>query len=314
MLSPLRNRFGIPGVISVIALVFAMLGGAYAASNDSGSGKATASAKAKKGPRGPRGKQGPAGPQGPAGANGKDGTNGLNGEDGAPGKNGTNGTNGTNGKDGKSVTVASENTGTANCGGRGGSSFETEGSGTKQYACNGEDGEDGETGFTETLPPGETETGTWGFDDVPADEAPEDLDKADQERLRVPLSFPIPLSSALPGAAVHFLDSGFPAGAGAEEQENCPGSAADPQAKAGHLCVYVKEDSKRWTSPAAPGTYKASILAAGNGAEGASGSGAILEITIMPVEITNPPIGRIWPEAVIFAKGYGTWAVTAPTT
>ncbi|HKB50891.1 MAG TPA: hypothetical protein VKC63_05620, partial [Solirubrobacterales bacterium] len=66
MLSPLRNRFGIPGVISVIALVFAMLGGAYAAS-DNGSGKATASAKAKAGPRGPRGKTGPAGPAGPAG-------------------------------------------------------------------------------------------------------------------------------------------------------------------------------------------------------------------------------------------------------
>jgi hypothetical protein len=33
MLSPLRNRFGIPGVISVIAFVFAMLGGAYAANN-----------------------------------------------------------------------------------------------------------------------------------------------------------------------------------------------------------------------------------------------------------------------------------------
>jgi len=49
MLSPLRNRFGIPGVISVIALVFAMFGGAYAASNSgdgpTASGKATASAK-----------------------------------------------------------------------------------------------------------------------------------------------------------------------------------------------------------------------------------------------------------------------------
>jgi hypothetical protein len=60
MLSPLRNRFGIPGVISVIALVFAMLGGAYAASNSNDDGKATASAK--KGPRGPRGKPGPPGP------------------------------------------------------------------------------------------------------------------------------------------------------------------------------------------------------------------------------------------------------------
>ena len=33
MFSTLRTRFGIPGVISVIALVFAMLGGAYAANN-----------------------------------------------------------------------------------------------------------------------------------------------------------------------------------------------------------------------------------------------------------------------------------------
>ena len=32
MFSTLRTRFGIPGVISVIALVFAMFGGAYAAS------------------------------------------------------------------------------------------------------------------------------------------------------------------------------------------------------------------------------------------------------------------------------------------
>ena len=47
MFSPLRNRFGIPGAISVIALVFAMFGGAYAASDNSGGGKATASAKKK---------------------------------------------------------------------------------------------------------------------------------------------------------------------------------------------------------------------------------------------------------------------------
>src|SRR5260221_553574 len=67
MFSPLSNRFGIPGVISVIALVFAMLGGAYAASSNSGGGKASASAKAKKGPRGPKGATGPAGPAGPPG-------------------------------------------------------------------------------------------------------------------------------------------------------------------------------------------------------------------------------------------------------
>src|ERR1700704_3299328 len=78
MFSTLRTRFGIPGVISVIALVFAMLGGAYAASN-SGGGKATASAKAKRGPRGPKGATGPAGPTGPAGATGPSGARGATG-------------------------------------------------------------------------------------------------------------------------------------------------------------------------------------------------------------------------------------------
>ena len=91
MFSTLRMKFGIPGVISVIALVFAMFGGAYAASNSSGGHNATASAKAKQGPRGKTGKTGPAGPLGPvgpqgsSGANGKDGANGSNGETGATG-------------------------------------------------------------------------------------------------------------------------------------------------------------------------------------------------------------------------------------
>jgi hypothetical protein len=62
MLSHLRSRFGIPRVISVIALVFAMLGDAYAATNSSSGGKATASAKGKQGPRGKTDKTGPAGP------------------------------------------------------------------------------------------------------------------------------------------------------------------------------------------------------------------------------------------------------------
>ncbi len=90
MYSILRNRFGVPGVISVVALVFAMLGGAYAAGGDTG-GKATSSAKAKKGPRGPKGPKGDTGavgPQGPAGANGKDGANGKEGAIGKEGKTG----------------------------------------------------------------------------------------------------------------------------------------------------------------------------------------------------------------------------------
>jgi collagen triple helix repeat protein len=125
MLSPLRNRFGIPGVISVVALVFAMLGGAYAA-NDSSGGKATASAKAKRGPKGPKGATGPAGP---AGAQGPAGSAGVKGDTGATGPIGPQGLTGPTGPQGPA----------------------------------GPAGEDGETGFAEVLPAGETETGVWAF-------------------------------------------------------------------------------------------------------------------------------------------------------
>jgi hypothetical protein len=98
MLSPLRNRFGIPGVISVIALVFAMFGGAYAATN---TGKATSSAKAKKGPRGPKGATGPAGPAGPAGPQGPAGPAGAQGPKGDKGDAGEKGEKGPKGDKGE---------------------------------------------------------------------------------------------------------------------------------------------------------------------------------------------------------------------
>jgi hypothetical protein len=101
MLSFLRNRFGIPGVISVIALVFAMLGGAYAATSSGGSGsKASASATGKRGKRGPRGPKGATGPQGlvgPAGATGPQGPGGAKGDTGATGVQGIPGEDGETG-------------------------------------------------------------------------------------------------------------------------------------------------------------------------------------------------------------------------
>ncbi len=107
MFSFIRNRFGIPGVISVLALVFAMFGGAYAASS-SGGGKASTSAASKKGPRGPRGKTGPAGPSGPVGPQGPAGAigpAGASGKDGAPGSAGLPGADGTDGVDGSPWTA-----------------------------------------------------------------------------------------------------------------------------------------------------------------------------------------------------------------
>lgn len=85
MLSFVRNRFGIPGVISVIALVFAMIGGAYAANKSGETGSKASASKTKRGPKGPKGPAGPAGPQGSVGPQGPVGATGSAGKDGAPG-------------------------------------------------------------------------------------------------------------------------------------------------------------------------------------------------------------------------------------
>jgi hypothetical protein len=112
MLSVLKNRFGIPGVLAVIALVFAMLGGAYAATGGSGGGKATASEKkGTKGRRGPRGPQGPAGPQGVTGASGKEGPQGPQGPPGPPGSPGSDGSEGSPWTDGGTLPSKATETG-----------------------------------------------------------------------------------------------------------------------------------------------------------------------------------------------------------
>jgi hypothetical protein len=156
MFSTLRNRFGIPGVISVIALVFAMLGGAYAANNSGSAGKATASAKAKKGPRGPKGATGPAGPAGPAGAKGDTGANGTNGSNGSDGAKGATGATGPQGLAG--ATGA-----------------------TGPIGPTGPSGGGGGGGLPTTLGSGETETGTYAINGNP------------QEIQTTAISFPIPL-------------------------------------------------------------------------------------------------------------------------
>lgn len=155
-----RSRFGIPGVISIIALVFAMFGGAYAASNDGG--KASVSAKAKKGPRGPRGPRGPAGLAGPAGPAGETGAPGAKGAQGAQGAKGADGAQGAAGAKGA--------TGAAGAAGATG----PEGS---PWTAGG------------TLPSGETETGMWSL-------GPTYESELGVFQANTALSFPLPLSSA----------------------------------------------------------------------------------------------------------------------
>lgn len=276
-------------VLALAALVFAVTGGAYAASgggNGSGNGgggggrasasvapsQASVAAKKKKkttsstgkpgprGPAGPAGSAGPAGPQGPAGAKG---------ENGAAGSNGSNGGNGANGK---SVVV-----GNASCA-QGGVTVEVEGSGSRHEICNGQSGQ---TGFTETLPAGKTETGVWAVQSTPEK-------STNEEVVTTAISFSIPLGRSLAGDKVFFVE---PEKGGTTE---CPGEVAKPEAAEGDLCVYAQElgNQKPFSSGVIEDPSKEQLNA------GASTSGAIL---YMEAEKGGSS-----------GYSYGTWAVTAP--
>jgi hypothetical protein len=103
MFSKIRKRFTYANLVLTLALVFAMSGGAYAASKyvitstkqispkvlkslKGANGKSgTNGTNGAAGPAGPAGPTGPAGGTGPAGTNGNNGTNGTNGENGREG-------------------------------------------------------------------------------------------------------------------------------------------------------------------------------------------------------------------------------------
>jgi hypothetical protein len=274
MFSTLSTRFGIPGVISVIALVFAMLGGAYASNSGSG-GKATASAKAKRGPRGPKGATGPAGPAGPQGPAG---AQGAKGDTGAAGSNGSNGSPGT---PGQSVATAVEPP-FGECGEQEGVKLTS--AGGTNYVCDGAEGEKGEKGdpWTAggTLPPGATETGTWLVEAaVPA-----------FTLIHTNISFTIPLGAALPAANVHL----------GPEPTNCPGTAADPKAAPGQLCVYSAEFQKAdFISNIEPGFKSIGRLAGSVEQGGADSTGARLTFGATSEGLPQSP-----------NYGTGSWAVT----
>jgi len=313
MLSPLRNRagkrlrepFGKAGLtVAVIALVFAMLGGAYAASNNGG-GKAVAS-KAKAGPRGPRGKTGPAGPagpQGPAGANGKDGANGSNGSAGTNGKSVTvsatscgglggalvkqegaasgvevcNGEEGGPGADGNSV-VTNELLGEPGeeCEGVGGTEFEVAGQGNPEVVCNGEKGEKGDAGpegnIKSTLPTGVLETGSWSFY------------QQGGSRIVVTISLPIKLGGNVASEHIHFAtDPDF--------STFCGGSTGNPNPlNSSELCIYKIQLSE---------TTFESVYGAGNGI-GEPDASRSLSRTGGAMSFSAP---------TGLAQGMGTWAI-----
>ncbi len=311
-------------ILALAALVFAITGGAYAASGGSGNGgggnsagnashatayvakskKKTATGKpGPRGPAGPAGATGPAGPAGPAGATGPAGPAGGTGPAGNAGSNGTNG---------ESVTSASLKAGEEGCT-NGGSKFTVGGKTTT--ACNGAKGATGPEGPPGAIHPGETlpskasEYGVWSIL-VPAG-----------ENVRVPISFTVPLAAPLFGARnasgkfpcqeipvttecqVHYINqSGNEVpelGVETTKAAACPGTAAAPKAEPGNLCIYAQEEHRAADLTAEEGIVLNSeqIDDAGENVTGASPIGASM------VASGLKKAG---------GKANGTWAVTAP--
>jgi hypothetical protein len=181
--------------VAVIALIMALSGGAYAAQ------KYVISSTKQIKPSVLKSLQGKTGATGPAGAAGAKGDNGANGN---PGANGTNGT---------SATTASIPTTSATCNHNGG--VEVKSAGPTQNVCNGQ------TGFTETLPSGKTETGRWATPELPSGPGLQ----------FIPISFNIPLAGA-PPTVVLVETVG-------EHEAECPGTFEEPKATAGNLCAYA---------------------------------------------------------------------------
>lgn len=246
MLSTFRNRFGIPGVIAVIALVFAMLGGAYAANSSKSGGSLTGKQKkeVEKISKKFQG-TGPQGSQGLPGANGAPGAKGATGPEGPEGPKGSEGKQGPIGKTGPTGTFGAE-----------------------------------------PLPSGESLTGVWGTSGG--------LGSGGIDYSMVAISTPILVNPAptvivqsFPGvtAGVETGDGAFTTVEPLEFEAACPGTAAEPEAAAGFLCVYQAEADEAFINAGVN-----SVWEAGN------------------------EFGVVIPFFVSAAEGYakGTWAVTAP--
>jgi hypothetical protein len=288
MFSWIRRRVTYANVAVTLALVFAMSGGAFAVTSKGGGSSATAVATKKKaktkvlrGPRGPQGLPGPAGPAGPAGPQGPKGETGTAGKNGEPGKNGENGAPGTAGANGKSVTLAAEPKG-ANCE-EGGTKVEVEGNAaSKKYVCNGSPWTAGGT-----LPSGKTLKGVWSLIGVAPKGFEEPGGSLEEATLVASVSFGIPLSAA---PTVNYIPVGGPVPSG------CSGTAANPNAASGNLCVFAQEEGNDATALPLPMICPVADCT-GFSVKGAEPFGfGLATLAKVKGEVGNA----------------GTWAVTAP--
>ncbi len=207
MSSSIRKRLTYANVFATLALVFAMSGGALAAthylitSTKQIKPSVLASLKGRAGSPGSAGAAGPAGPGGPAGPKGENGTAGKNGENGQPGVKGETGPTGPAGPKG----------------------------------AKGEEGEPGPQGATGPegspwthegkLPSGASETGQWLLEAT-----------VTEEKLRsTVISFGVPLKEG-EVTTPHFIAPK------ATPPPGCKGSVAAPVAEPGNLCVFENEN------------------------------------------------------------------------
>jgi Collagen triple helix repeat (20 copies) len=263
MIRNIRRRVTYANVTATLALTLALTGGAYAASRYVITSTRQISPKVRRALKGKPGKPGPAGPAGPTGPTGPAGTAGSTGGNGETGPQGPAGPAGASGPQGEA----------------------------------GQKGEEGSP-WTDKgkLPSKATETGAWSFDS-PKGEA----------NLVFSVSFTIPLPAPLDEAAVHFVNE-----EGTEEALNnegtwearpttpsgsCPGTATEPKAKPGNLCIYQVFVSQ------------------------AEEVGGIIEARIKSATTPYfpPTIGAATTGSLVIAErasteeatGWGTWAVTA---
>jgi len=197
----LRRRLTYSNVVATLALVFAMSGGALAASKflitstKQIKPSVLASLKGKAGANGAAGAQGPAGPVGPAGGvgpQGPAGTPGTNGNPGPEGKEGKAGKNGTNGKEGS------------------------------PWAANG------------TLPVGSTETGAWAIGEVPGTTG----EVLGLSRQRTAISFTIPLAESISESKEHIFEGEtIPPGCTGTVVS---GDVTHLRAESGNLCIWIR--------------------------------------------------------------------------
>jgi hypothetical protein len=257
----IREPFGKAGLtVAILALVLAMVGGAYAAGGLTKSQEKQVTKIAKKF----AGKPGATGPAGAAG------TNGTNGKDGSPGAAGAPGANG------KGVVIAAPAAPGCPAGGK---SVEVEGSGVKSNICNGNPAE-----FPESLPEGKTLRGVFGASTY-AEAAPPT--NPGFGRAVGAVNFALPVSPFLALSQVHYIakeeGEGEPNEAAAVANGECTGTVANPGAAAGQLCVFGESEVNLFAAPnvaidnvsgTTPG-FKISAFAGAKGAAWFEGTWAV---------------------------------------